>query len=202
MSWLIEIDTQLFIFLNFKIQNRFLDLIMPFVTEIDNWRIVIGIGWLLLMILGGKKGRQVGLGLILVIVLSDQSSSSWVKPLVQRIRPCHVVQPLHLLVDCSAAYSFPSSHAANMFGAAAFLTLFYRNSAWVFFPLAILIGYSRIYVGVHYPFDVLGGAILGMVSAVAVRALLRLPFRPLAEKLKILRPASKPATSAADSAPD
>jgi undecaprenyl-diphosphatase len=74
---------------------------------------------------------------------------------------------VHLLVHCGGGKSFPSSHAANNFGAATILTYFYRKIAWIFFSLAALVAFSRVYVGVHYPFDVLAGAILGMaISAI------------------------------------
>lgn len=160
-----KLDTTLFYFLNVKLQNGFFDFLMPILTNLDYWRIPLGLMVILLLIFGKKKGRITVLFLVLGITLSDQLCNSLIKPLVGRIRPCNVLQNIHLLVNCTKSYSFPSSHAMNMFTGVTLLSYSYRKIKVILFIIAILVSYSRIYVGVHYPFDVLAGVILGIFCA-------------------------------------
>lgn len=177
MDVLSTLDKQLFIFINQTLANPVFDVMMPPFTDWNKSWIgwgIFGLLWLLLMWKGGKKGRIVGIILIPLIVSSDQINSALVKSLFHRPRPCHVidgktmVESVRLLVPCGSGYSFPSSHAVNNFAFAAFLSFYYRRWAWIFYTYAFLIGLSRIVVGVHYPFDVAGGAIIGIVYAFIV----------------------------------
>lgn len=165
MSSLLLLDTKLLFFINQNLANPVFDIIMPFVTNLNNWRIPILLIWVLLMIKGGKKGRVVGILLILVLIASDQLSSALLKPLVGRYRPCHLYDNLRLLVNCGGKYAFPSSHASNISAFAVLFSYFYRKWTAGFILVAIIIGFSRIYVGVHYPIDVLSGYIVGSCSA-------------------------------------
>ncbi|HIE52068.1 MAG TPA: phosphatase PAP2 family protein [Armatimonadetes bacterium] len=163
-------DRALFELLNQTGQNRLFDVLMPFITDFDHWKIplalvVVGLcGW------GGKQGRRVVLLALLTVALSETLTSHILKPWVARLRPCHVLPQVHLLVGCSSSYSFPSSHAANSLGLATVFGYYYRRWAWLFVALALLVGYSRIYVGVHYPLDVLGGQVVGVLSAAGILA--------------------------------
>lgn len=168
MDFLYSIDRSVFLFLNRSVANPVLDVVMPFLTETDNWHIPILIIWLSLIIFGGKKGRIVALLVVVILTLSDQLSSSVVKPLVNRVRPCFVVEGVRLLIEQSRSPSFPSSHAANMASMATLFSVKYRRQTALFVSIALLVAYSRIYVGVHYPSDLLGGALLGVVCAVVV----------------------------------
>jgi undecaprenyl-diphosphatase len=113
----------------------------------------------------------------LVVVLTDQGSSALLKPLFSRPRPCHLGE-VHLLVRCGAGLSFPSSHAANLFGQALFFGLWRKKYLPYFLSFAFLVGISRIFVGVHYPLDVLGGMFLGaIVGAVTYQLGMRLASR-------------------------
>ena len=90
--------------------------------------------------------------------------------MVGRERPCVALEDVRLVMGMKSSLSFPSAHAANIFGAATALTMFYRRWAGAFFAVAVCVGYSRVYVGVHYPSDVLGGAVLGTGTALAMGA--------------------------------
>ena len=174
LEFLYSIDKAVFIFCNQTISNPIFDAVMPPVT---NWNqswigLVLFAGfWLMLFWRGGKKGRTVALLLVPLIILSDQTSSAIIKPFFARARPCHlvgglpVIENIHLLVECGAGYSFPSSHAVNNFAFAAFISFYYRRWTWLAFTYAGIMGFSRISVGVHYPSDVLGGMVIGILCA-------------------------------------
>jgi undecaprenyl-diphosphatase len=171
-----QLDTDLFLFLN-GLHTPWLDPVMVLFTERNTW---IPFYVLLVIWLGWRFGwRAVGLVLTLAIAvaLSDQVCSSVLKPLTLRLRPCHeaALQPLiYPLLPCGGLFSFASSHAATTFALAMSLWLLlgyrYGNLRWLFL-WAFLISYSRIYVGAHYPLDVLTGAGLGMLAAVVTVSL-------------------------------
>src|SRR6185436_16484549 len=89
------------------------------------------------------------------------------KHAVGRPRPFLALDDLHVLLGRGKSFGMPSAHAANMFAATMVLFLYYRRSLWFMLPLALLVSYSRIYTGMHYPGDVLAGIILGSGYAVA-----------------------------------
>jgi undecaprenyl-diphosphatase len=141
---------------------------MPFITNHNHWILLYILVVVSLLWKGGKKGRICVLLLFIIIALSDQISSSLIKEAVGRIRPCHVFSDINLLVPCGGGKSFPSSHAVNNFSAALVLSYFYREYKWIFFSIATLMAFSRVYVGVHYPFDVICGAIIGLLISFSI----------------------------------
>ncbi len=118
----------------------------------------------------GRKGLWWCGFFLITFLYCDYLSASIIKPLVQRIRPCNnpgLPFSLRDLVVCGSGYSFPSTHATNHFGFAAFLIFTLRqHSRWVM-PLSLSWAFSvslaQLYVGVHYPSDLLGGALLGLL---------------------------------------
>ena len=175
MQTLISVDTSVFFLINQTLANTVFDIIMPFVTNLDNWRIPIGIIWLVLIWKGGKKGRIAAILLIPVLTMSDYTSSSILKPVFGRIRPCHVLENVRLLVNCGSGLAFPSSHATNISAVAVLFSFFYRKATPVFITIAFLVGLSRIYVGVHYPADVLFGFTVGTgISSLLIYGYLKL----------------------------
>ncbi len=161
MQFFEQIDTYLFYLINVKLATDFLDHFMVWITTRQNWYLPGGVFWVLLMVKGGRTGRVLGVLVIFAILFADQISSGVLKPLTERLRPCKSLENFRLLVHCGSKYGFPSSHASN---AAAVGTLFiiqFRRWTVLWLLLIALIGISRIYVGVHYPFDVVCGWALG-----------------------------------------
>lgn len=168
VEWLVRLDTQLFYFLNGKVQNPVLDFLMPILTNLDYWRIPFIALTVFLLIFGKKRGRVVVALLILGITLSDQICNSVFKPLIGRMRPCNTLENVHLLIGCSRAFSFPSSHATNIFTGMTIFAFVYPRLKIPLYAIAVLVAYSRVYVGVHYPFDVVAGTALGVACAVII----------------------------------
>ena len=177
IEWLYSIDRLVFYFCNQTLANPLFDAAMPFLTDLNKtWYGLglFGLLWLLLMWKGGKKGRILGLLLVPLIFMSDQLSSVVIKNIFVRPRPCHelngmpVLEHIRLLVDCGSGYSFPSSHAANNFAVSTLFSYYYRRWTWAFISFAAIIGFSRISVGVHYPSDVAGGALVGASCAAII----------------------------------
>ncbi len=191
MELLYSIDCSVLLFLNRTLANPFFDFIMPYITEEDYWRIPIGVVWFALVIFGGKKGRITALLVVVILTLSDQLSSAVIKPWVNRVRPCFVVEGVRLLIDQSGSPSFPSSHAANMAAMATLFSVKYRRYTAVFISIAGLVAYSRIYVGVHYPSDLLGGALVGVLCAAAVLGVERWVRKLWQERKKRVTPSSE-----------
>ncbi len=161
---LLRFDTLLFYIFNGTLTNSLFDAIMPIVTEVKNWipLYIILFAWLLWK--RRREGAIVCLMLIIGVIIGDQFNSSYLKEWAGRIRPCHVLEGARLVgVQCGGGKSFPSSHAVNNFMAAALLGYYLPKRKYWWFGIAAFIAYSRVYVGVHYPLDILAGAVEGMM---------------------------------------
>lgn len=165
---IIEFDTSLFYFLNVTIANPVTDVLMPFITERSHWFIFYVLVWLYLFIKGGSKGRVAAIMILILILITDQTADNVIKPLFQRVRPCHVLSNINLLINCSESYSFPSNHAVNNFAAATLFSHFYPKMKYFLFIGAFIVSLSRVMVGVHYPSDIAGGAIIGIIFTVLI----------------------------------
>ncbi len=167
MEWLqkiLEIDKEVFLFLN-GFHNNFWDTIMLMVTRKETW-LPFYVVIIFYMVKNYKfKSLLVLFFLALTILLSDQISV-FLKEVFQRLRPVHdpAISPLvHNVLRKGGLYSFVSSHASNGFAIFIFTSRLFKNPWYKFLILfwAILFSYSRIYSGVHYPLDILGGALVG-----------------------------------------
>lgn len=163
MDLLYSIDLTIFYFINHTLSTPILDKIFPFITDIKNWHIAYIILLGICFFKGGRIGKIAVLGVLLLITVSDQVSSSLLKHWIGRIRPCEALSDVNLLAVCTGSYSFPSSHAVNNFAAAMFFVKLFPKFKWLLFSVAAIIALSRPYVGVHYPSDIIGGAVIGCV---------------------------------------
>ena len=162
LQWILQQDRSLFVWLNTRLIGTFGDHFFVWITNKNHWIIPLVILWIVLIWRGGKKGRWLAVALVIGLGLSDFISSHLLKPWVGRLRPCWSLDNIRVLVNCAGRFSFPSSHATNATTIATLFAFFYPRGKWLYFLLAFLVGYSRIYVGVHYPLDVLGGFLLGI----------------------------------------
>ena len=159
---LINTDKSIFNFFNSTISNPIFDVFFPIITNQDIWTIPILIGVIILSIKGGKRGKISSAILVIAIILADYSSAQILKPFYQRLRPSHeLIDEIRLLVPKGGKYGFVSSHSANIFAAATVLSYFYIKYKKLFFTIAVLVAFSRVYVGVHYPSDIFFGSLLG-----------------------------------------
>ncbi len=171
-----NLDTNLFIFLN-SINSPFWDKTMWLISAKTTWYpLYLAI---IAYIIYKYKNKSIILlfSIALLITLADQTSVHLFKDVFQRFRPCHnpeLQNIVHLVNNkCGGKYGFVSSHATNVFSIALFLSFILKNKFFTIgiFFWAIIISYSRIYLGVHYPLDVLGGAALGCVLAYIIHKL-------------------------------
>ncbi|MBN1637945.1 MAG: phosphatase PAP2 family protein [Ignavibacteriales bacterium] len=162
IDFLYSIDVAVFNFFNQTISNSVFDKLFPFITEVKHWYIAYLILLLICFFKGGRIGKIAVIGSLILITVTDQLSSSVIKGLVERVRPCQVISAnIFESVGCPSAFSFPSSHAVNNFAAAFFFYKIFPKLKWILIGGATLMALSRVYVGVHYPSDVLGGALIG-----------------------------------------
>lgn len=170
---LIEWDTDLLLFLN-QFHTPWLDPVAFWITKTEFWMPLYILLVYLVFRNYKKEGWLILAGVILSIILSDQITSSLMKPFFHRLRPSQ--QPslqgiLHLVNDYHGGlYGFASSHAANTMGVALFVFLLFKKTyrwIWLMFIWAFIIAYTRIYMGVHYPGDILAGALVGVLSGFA-----------------------------------
>lgn len=170
-DFLFSIDKSIYAFFNCFFANSFCDWFFMFITNGRNWIIPL-MPFVIVYIVKARKKALVVIGLaLLTIAISDPLSVRIIKPLVHRLRPCdpsYFVNGQHIFLPCAHflggirdSLSFPSAHAVNMFAQATLFTLFYPKRWIIFFTIATLIGISRIYIGIHYPSDVIGGALIG-----------------------------------------
>lgn len=181
IEFLNNIDIQVFLALN-GMHNSAFDFIMYWISHKFIWIPLYGL--ILYLIIKHYKWNSIYilLAIALLIGLSDQISTKLFKNIFERLRPCHnpdLEGLVHIVRNkCGGQYGFISSHAANSFALASFLSLilrkYYKKIGLWFYIWAALIAYSRVYLGVHYPGDVLVGALAGMVLGYLVYKVLHL----------------------------
>ena len=193
MDAILNFDIEIFRFINTGLTAPFLDSVMVFMTQKMNFMGAVIVAAALIWILGKRQDR-VGLIVLVLLVLMTDLASNMLKHYFMRVRPCNALDGVRLLVGCGGSFSMTSSHAANIFASMVFLTARYRKFWPVFISIAVIVAYSRVYVGVHYPTDVIVGAALGTFLALvfysAERGYLRMKLVSGLEALRLRRSGS------------
>ena len=176
MNFILDLDKSLFVFLN-SLGSEYFDNFWLFISESDVIEaiylfLVIAFLWFF-KIKDFKSILIFLISMILMIVFTDQSSNFF-KGSFERLRPCHnpeLIEFIRIVKDgCGGFYGFFSAHAANTFAFASFIYFLtpnennYKRTSFFLFIWAAIISYSRIYIGVHFPLDILVGAVYGLIS--------------------------------------
>lgn len=159
-----NLDVYIFHIINNSLQNPFFDFLMPLITNMGSYIIWIAI-CVGLAIFGGEKGRNVAIILFIAIIFGHLISEL-LKYIILKPRPYEVLQGVHQLASINNS-SFPSGHATEIFVGCVILGKKYGYMIPLLL-LAFLISFSRIYIGVHYPSDVIAGALLGVGISLTV----------------------------------
>lgn len=173
-------DSSLLLYLN-NMHNGFFDILMLCITGKWIWiPLYCSILYLMLKNFGVRTVVTYTIAIAITILMADQIGDSVIRPMVERLRPSNPSNPIssnvHLVNGYHGSrYGFPSCHAANTFGLTFFLIYMFRNRVMTLFFViwASLVCYSRIYLGVHYPGDILAGMVLGLIVASLAYALAR-----------------------------
>ncbi len=175
MALIEQVDVWLFQLLNLYLVHPAADDLMVFLTRVKLSGHIIALAALFIIIRRGKSAFLVILLALFAVGMADIVASGILKPLVQRIRPCFVLDHVRLLVSQPRSYSFASSHAANSAAVASVIWIFFHRGDFVeklytiiMILYALAISWSRVYVGVHYPGDVIAGMMIGVCSAMLV----------------------------------
>ena len=162
---LLKMDGEILLFIQDHIRQEWMDWFWKAVTHLGDG----GVFWILLgiILLFSKKTRPAGVAALLALLVGALITNVCLKNFVARIRPYEVVEGLRLMIERQRDYSFPSGHTAASFAAMTALFLAKMKKAWIAaLVLAVLIAFSRLYFYVHYPTDVLGGAVVGILSGI------------------------------------
>jgi membrane-associated phospholipid phosphatase len=183
---LLQFDHWLFHKINQVWVNPFFDLTLPFMRQQEFWYFFYLFLLVFILYNFGIKGCWWAVTLIMTGIISDLMSSSVIKTFIFRVRPCRsqeLADQVRVLVNyCPQSSSFTSSHACNHFAAAWFIFITLNQTGswrWLLFLWAFTISYAQVYVGVHFPLDVFGGAVMGSLIGYGMSKFFRMQFGPL-----------------------
>ncbi|MEG2289150.1 MAG: phosphatase PAP2 family protein [Clostridium sp.] len=163
-QWLYSIDKGITDFIHYGLQNDFFDAIMPYITKLGD----VGIVWIVISIIlmCMKKYRRVGFACLLSLITCAILTEGIIKHIFERVRPI-VAYPIdNPLIKLPTSSSFPSGHTGSSVAVTYVLCTYIKRYKPYFISLAVLIGFSRIYLYVHYFSDILGGVVVGIISGI------------------------------------
>jgi len=163
-----NLDIEWFYFINHDLSNTFLDLIMPLVSISGDGGMIWILAALVLIVFGRQETKRAAFLMLAALFISYLVGEEVLKALFQRPRPFQTLPGVNLLVPPPGSFSFPSGHTANAFAAGLVLARKIPALALPALIIAVLMAFSRVYVGVHYPLDVLCGALVGIACALPV----------------------------------
>ena len=166
MKFIQSVDDLMLMFIQNNMHNGFLDWIMPIFTSLGN----LGLIWFVIavILLFYKDYRKYGLMIIASLILCGLIGNVVLKNLVGRLRPCDVNTSIKLLIARPTDFSFPSGHTMSSFAPAVLLMFMNKKIGAVALVLASIIAFSRLYLYVHYPSDVIAGALIGSILALVL----------------------------------
>jgi undecaprenyl-diphosphatase len=171
-----KMDFSILNFIHNTTQNPVFDKTMPFITWLGNMGLVwIAISILLIL---NKKYRSIGIMCIAALILTAILGEAILKNIIQRPRPFLQVPVINLLITKPMSYSFPSGHTASSFAVVGIIFSTIKKFRIHAIILAILIAFSRMYLYVHYPSDILGGILLGLLCSKVVLLVYKNKFHP------------------------
>jgi undecaprenyl-diphosphatase len=183
-------DERIFRQFNGKWINPVLDRLLPLVTDAGNYLLPFVVIAIVILLVGRVRGIRFLVLAVVSVVVADAIGAHIFKQSFLRARPCIALADVRLLVGCTNLPSFPSNHAVNSCVLATLATLYMPRFWLPTMALAMLVGYSRVYVGVHYPLDVLAGGVLGVVVALAFSRVMNFLWPPSSEPTERPRPVS------------
>ncbi|MFC1594619.1 phosphatase PAP2 family protein [Candidatus Omnitrophota bacterium] len=157
---IIGFDEQIFLNINIGLKNSILDFIFPKVSFLAEPLVLLSVGILLFLL--ERKSARLSAALFILSIIFTRMIVFCLKDLVSRPRPMDVFKTIKL-IGSSVSYAFPSGHTTTIAVAATILSFKYKKLSWLFILIALAVGISRVYVGHHYPSDVLAGWFLGFV---------------------------------------
>ncbi|MFA5028985.1 MAG: phosphatase PAP2 family protein [Candidatus Methylomirabilota bacterium] len=157
---LMAADRWLFLWINQTLQNPVCDLLMPAVSD-KRYAVLPALVLAAVLAIRGGRRAWAWFAIAALAVAGADGAGNLLKHATERIRPCHVEAGVRLMGSCTLSFAMPSNHAANTAAVAMVGWLGLPRWGWLLTVLAALVGFSRVYLGVHYPGDVLVGAALG-----------------------------------------
>jgi len=165
MEQLLQLDEQFFYFINGDLSNPIFDFVLPLLRNKFFWIPLYAYFLYLIFNTFKKRGWLVLFGFLFTIAIADNVSNRGFKKNIERPRPCQTLQDINERVHCGGGYSFTSNHATNHFAMAFYMIMAFgfkhKRAKAALIGWAAAIAFAQVYVGVHYPLDVLAGGVLG-----------------------------------------